>query len=116
MSIRKIRANTATVEGEYVHVEEYSQKSMGFFIGFIFGIILVFTINTLGISLDFMAASLLVLISGILGTSAAPGRVSRNIPEVDVVEIKYYPDEERVTVVIDDERTKRKQSVAVSKN
>jgi len=113
MSIRKVRANTATREGDYVYVEEYSQKSLGFFIGFTFGIILVFIVNSLGIPLDFISASLIILMSSVLGTSAAPGRVTRNIPEVDVVEIKYYPDEERVTVVIDDERTKRKQSVSV---
>jgi hypothetical protein len=49
-----------------------------------------------------------------LGAWIAPGRVIRQIPNIDLVEIKSYPTTNRVTVVLDDERTKRKQAVAVS--
>jgi hypothetical protein len=42
-------------------------------------------------------------------TALAPGKVLRDIPLVDLVEIKRYAGEDKVTVVLDDERAKRNQ-------
>lgn len=39
----------------------------------------------------------------------APGRILRDIPLVDLVEIKRYQGKDKVTVVLDDERVKRNQ-------
>lgn len=48
-----------------------------------------------------------ILIFAVLIAAFADGRVSREIPISDLVEIKHYPGKEKVTIVLDDERTKR---------
>lgn len=111
MSIRKIRANSAKVDGDYVCIEEYSARPGGTLGGFVLGCILAAIVG----STNLIIIIIILLVCSVAGFVFSPGRVVRSIPEVDLVEIKHYPDEERVTVVLDDARTKRKQATSAPK-
>lgn len=110
MSIRKIRANKAEIEGDYVKIETYSQRSAAFITALIsFSIIYIVTF-TASPEYDnhFLGIIIVIGISTIIAT-LAPGRILRDIPLVDLVEIKRYQGRDKVTVVLDDERVKRGQ-------
>lgn len=109
MSIRKIRANSAHVDNEYIHVEQHSMQPLGALFGFGIGLIIALVAET-----DVMTGGIITLSCTFILAAFFPGKVVRDIPEVDVVEIKHYPNEDRVTVVVDDERSKRRQAVATS--
>lgn len=107
MSIRKIKANKAEIEGDYVIVETYSQRPPTFLAAF-------FTLSIAYIFIFFQTFNLLIGILGVISISMliaafAPGRILRDIPLVDLVEIKRYQGKDKVTVVLDDERVKRNQ-------
>lgn len=104
-NIRKIKANSAVVDGRYVHVERHSLQPLGAIIGSIVGLLIVF-ITSQDIKIDGITI-IIILISTFLFAASFPGKVTRDIPEGDVVEIKRYPGEDRVTVVLDDQRTQR---------
>lgn len=103
MAIRKIKANAARVEGDYVLVEQHSQKTLGAFLGFVVGIGLAVLINE-----DWLLNGAVILMATSIGSALFPGEVIREVPQADLVELKHYPEEDRVTVVLDDERVKRK--------
>lgn len=105
MSIRRIKANTARVEGDYVLVEEYSRKSFGAILGFILGLVIVIILKT-----DLLSGMVVIFFAVFMMSLLFPGNVVREVPVADMVELKHYPDKERVTVVLDDERVKRKQT------
>lgn len=107
MSVRKIRANKAVIEGEYVLVEKYSYRVHLVVVCLVVGAVGFFS----HIPLVMMGAGSGVIFSLLI----MPGRVIRQIPRVDVLEIKHYPSSKKVTVVLDDERTKRRQPVTVKK-
>lgn len=102
-NIRRIKANSAEVYDHYVHVEQHSLQPLGAIIGSIVGLFLASAASQ-----DMITASSIILVSACIFAASFPGKVVRDIPEADVVEIKRYPDEDRVTVVLDDERVKRK--------
>ncbi len=110
MSIRKIKADVVEIEGEYLRIEHYSRRSYGGIIGFIFAVLLLLGIDGTTIFVD----GVLIILMTSVGAGLAQGRVIRQIPLVDLVEIKEYPTSHRVTIVLDDARTKRRQAVAVS--
>lgn len=109
MSIRKIRANTAEIEGDYVKVETHSQRLITFLATFlalaITCVLILLLFPNFNIILGF------VVTTGISALAAvfAPGQILRDIPLVDLVEIKRYKGKDKVTVVLDDERVKRNQ-------
>ncbi len=111
MSIRKIKAHRAKVNDDYLSVETKSYKAFGGIFGAIIGLIVGWALGD-GHSGQFV----FIIISGIagfvLGLLSAPGKVVREIPSVDLVEIKRYDYKGRVTVVLDDERTKKRQAVS----
>jgi hypothetical protein len=113
MSIRKIRANTANVDGDFIIVESDSWKPFGIIIGFLIGLMLclVFEVSTDDIIVVLLITSFFGVLIGLL---VLPGRVVRQIPSIDLVEIKRYKNTNRVTVVLDDARTKRRQPEVVS--
>ncbi len=113
MGTYKIRANTAEIQGEYLIVSHYSWRPVGVVIGIVVG---VFIISSAKSSLSLGAMALIMSCCTGLGGIIAPGRIRRLIPNVDLAQIKYYDTPPpHVTVVLDDERTKRKQAVAVKK-
>lgn len=113
VSIRKIKANKAEVEGDYLIVETYSRKPVTFLVTFLILSISYFvyaiyaplqaprTIDPLGIVIIIIVAAIIA--------AFADGKVWREIPIGDIVEIKHYPGKEKVTVILDDERLKRNQ-------
>lgn len=107
MSVRKVRANKAVIEGDYVLIEKYSYRLHAGVLFFLVGVVGLFWHQPLVL----FAAGVGLVISVFL----IPGREIRQIPRVDVLEIKHYPSDHRVTVVLDDERTKRRQPVTVKK-
>lgn len=107
MSVRRIKANKAVIEGDYVLIEDYSYRRYAVFLCLLVGVMAFanhFTPLVIG-SVIGLVCSITIL----------PGKVIRQIPRVDVIEIKHYPSDHRVTVVLDDERTKRRQPVSVKK-
>lgn len=113
MSIRKIKANTATVDGDFIIVESDSWKPFSIIIGFSIGLVLYLAFDVK--SSDTIIVVLLIsLISALVGFLILPGRVVRQIPSIDLVEIKRYRNTNRVTVVLDDARTKRRQPEVVN--
>lgn len=101
MAIRKIRANRATREGEYVVIETYSKRWMYVMSGAAMGVL----VGT--IILDDYSSFVSLLAGSMVGTFYGGEGDTRYVPFADVVEIKKYPFR-RVTVVLDDERVKRR--------
>lgn len=110
MSIRKIKANKAEIEGDYVKVETHSQRLITFVTTFIIlAVVCIFialVFSKAGILIGGLAASIGI---ATLVAAFAPGQILRDIPLVDLVEIKRYQGKDKVTVVLDDERAKRNQ-------
>lgn len=111
MTIRKIKAHSAEVDNDYVYVEQGSYRTIGAFLGGMIG----FIISIISGVNSFEDTMIITCITTILGVFLFKGREVRQIPSVDLVEIKQYPGINRVTVVLDDERTKRRQPVATNK-
>lgn len=113
MSIRKIKAHKAQVNDEYISIETRSYKTIGAMVGCFTGL-LFGGILSQGQPGETMLVSIIIGgISGLfLGALTAPGKVIREIPSVDLVEIKRYDYKDKVTVVLDDERTKKRQAVS----
>lgn len=112
MSIRRIKANTAKVDGDFVIVESHSLKSFGVIAGFLIGLLLclLYEVNANDVIIIMLLTS---FFGALIGVLVLPGRVVRQIPAVDLVEIKRYKNTNRVTVVLDDARTKRRQPEVV---
>lgn len=109
MSIRKIKANTAEIEGDYVKVETYSKRLTTFLKTFLVLSLICFITFFALPTINLLVAIVSTLGVSILAAALAPGRVLRDIPLVDLVEIKRYQGKNKVTVVLDDERAKRNQ-------
>lgn len=107
MSVRKIKANRAVIEGDYVLIEKFSYRTHASIVFLLLGII--------GFFYHFPLAVLGAAGGVVFSLLLVPGKEIRQIPRVDVLEIKHYPSDRRVTVVLDDERTKRRQPVTVKK-
>ncbi len=101
MTIREIKANEAYIEGDFIHVEMYDSSVVNGSIGMAIGAVAsaVITQNP-GFIL------IVSLLTGLLGVSFTSHKIVWQIPRADLVEIKSYPDDERVTVLLDDERMK----------
>lgn len=112
MSIRRIKANNAFVDGDYVTVETNSMKFMGAIFGFLFGVFICVISNNVQADGFFYIILVTTVFGFLIGVLIFPGKVVRQIPTVDLVEIKRYPSTHKVTVVLDDERTKRRQPVS----
>lgn len=111
MSIRRIKANKAEIDGDYVKVETFSQRPIVFFTTLISLLIIYAVVIDLNRQdpEHLFFSTLAILFASIIMTALAPGKVLRDIPLVDLVEIKRYAGEDKVTVVLDDERAKRNQ-------
>ena len=112
MSIRKIRANHAEITGDYITIYKTSYRSIGFLA--FFGTLFFGTLVLLP-SADILVAFVVSITLAAVLCLMIPGQEIRMIPRVDLVEIKSYPNEHKVTVVLDDDRTKRRQPVTVKK-
>lgn len=112
MSIRKIKANTAEIEGDYVKVETHSQRLISFLKTFLILAIVCILVYVSDLLPNFNIVFALIITISIsaLAAAFAPGQILRDIPLVDLVEIKRYQGKDKVTVVLDDERVKRNQS------
>ena len=104
MTIRKIKANKAQEEGDYIRIELYSTRPicmvLGALIGFFLGLLLSESNNE--ITLTILSTIALAFIGALCGH----GKEVRRVPKADLVEIKQYSSG-HVTVVLDDERVKR---------
>ncbi|WP_020394008.1 hypothetical protein [Thiolinea disciformis] len=112
MAIRRIKANKARVEAGFVIIESDSLKETGSVLVFISTFITVLilylsdedqSLNQNFLLVNFAISAVIALFSFIL----FPGRIIRKAPEADLVEIKEYKEENRVTVVLDDARVKK---------
>lgn len=112
MSIRRIKAHKAHhVNDDYISVETQSYKTFGAIIGVIVGLFVGAALGD-GSSTQSWFIFTGSILGFVLGLLLAPGKVVREIPSVDLVEIKRYDYKNRVTVVLDDERTKKRQAVS----
>ncbi|MEZ5478427.1 MAG: hypothetical protein R3E95_13400 [Thiolinea sp.] len=123
MSIQKIKANYADFEGEYLYIKRKPFRFVWGLLGFIIGIITSFMI--INIPMEFFQIKkqeyelytiLITLFSTIIFMYAAGNEEDYIVPKVDVLTIKKYPIKHKVTVVLDDERTKRRQPVTTKNN
>ncbi|HMT94431.1 hypothetical protein [uncultured Thiothrix sp.] len=110
MSIRKIKANTAEIEGDYVKVETHSQRLISFLKTFLILAVVCILISQFFPNFDIIFGLVITFSISALAAAFAPGQILRDIPLVDLVEIKRYRGKDKVTVVLDDERVKRNQS------
>lgn len=114
VSIRKIKANKAEVEGDYLIVETHSRKPFTFLVVFlslsISYFFYIFYTSLQSPRIIDPIGLIIILIVAVIIAAFADGKVWREIPIGDIVEIKHYPGKEKVTVVLDDERLKRSQA------
>lgn len=105
MTIRKIRADSAVREGDYISIETKSRRPLGFVIGTLAGLslgVLVWYINQ---DIRFEILCLIAIVFGAFGAVKSQGGHVRLVPSEDLVEIKAYHSPKRVTVILDDQRS-----------
>lgn len=115
MAIRRIKAHDAYLEGDFVVVRHKSLEFQYFITTLIFAAVLILVIvinsdNYLELLTDpnFVGIALCsAFMVGIIGFLGAPPEITRLIPKEDLVEIKRYDKQQRVTVVFDDARVKK---------
>lgn len=105
MSVRKIIANKAKIEGNYLIIETYSQKRPTFLFVFIslsvsyFSYIIYAPSQAARPYLDPLWILAILVISSLIAASAT-GKILRQIPVSDILEIKHHPKKKRVTVLL----------------
>ncbi|SKA83340.1 hypothetical protein SAMN02745130_02389 [Thiothrix eikelboomii] len=105
MSVRKIIANKAKIEGDYLIIETYSQKLPTFSFVFLslsisyFAYIIYAPAQPTHPHLDPLWI-LAILVISILIAASATGKILRQVPVKDIVEIKHHPKKKRVTVLL----------------
>ncbi|RVU85989.1 hypothetical protein EOL70_00625 [Leucothrix sargassi] len=103
MPIRRIKAHRAVQEGDKVKITTESDRLPCIIICLLIAFVAIFFIN----KPDEPLLNLGVLGMGfLLGLLFGSSQVDREVPLADVVEIKRYDWPERVTVVLDDERSR----------
>ena len=109
MYIRKIKANIAMEEGDYIRIEQYSTRFTFMLVGAIIGVVLgiAYVMSLTDVSNEPTIITISTLFFAVLGLILSQGKEVRRVPKADLVEIKEY-DNEHVTVVLDDERVKNK--------
>ena len=107
MAIRRIKADIATNDGDYIRIERRSRRGAGLLIGTATGLLIWFLYYNLGMTFPNKEFGfiLIVSISATVGFFSDEGKVVRNVPTIDLVAIKRYSWPPRVTVIIDDERS-----------
>ncbi len=116
MSIHKIKANYVDLDGEYAIIKRAPFTFIWIIVGIVFG----FTTGTI---LQYLLEvpqshySYTVIITVISAIAFPLFSINSHeeyiVPKVDIVTIKKYPKQHRVTVVLDDTRTKRQQATVV---
>lgn len=112
MAIRRIKANRARVEAGFVIIESDSSKEVGAVLIFVLTFIMILAVylndETKRLDSDFLLANFAIsAVLALFSFFIFPGRIIRKAPEADLVEIKEYKEENRVTVVLDDARVKK---------
>ena len=95
MAIRRIKAHTASEEGQYIKIEKQSMRlfglilgaCIGFFLGMFF---LVISEITLAPEFHFIVVVSSSVFFAVLGASMAGGHEVRLVPKADLVEIQRY--------------------------
>ena len=112
MSVRRIKAHYAVEQGDVVRITTESNRLAYIAISML--LMFVFVLYELE-SADPVVQSLLVLFAACLGFLLSSGQVEREVPRIELVEIKPNKWSQRVTVILDDERSKHARSISSPK-
>ena len=109
MTIRRIKADAATEDGDYIRIERRSRRGFTTLVGVLLGVLICWFISVLGYIYPNQEIVLLIVVimSMVAGFFLDEGQVVRRVPKIDLVEIKRYAWPPGVTVVFDDERIMR---------
>lgn len=109
MSIRKIKANKATEDGDYIRIEDNSTRGLAALLGAILGIVVgILIADHFQVIKDEIPVLIVAttIVCSICGFFLGSSKVVRRVPKTDLVEIKRNSFRQ-VTIVLDDERVKR---------
>jgi len=113
VAIRKIKANSATEDGDYIKIEDHSTRPFGALAGALVGVfVALIAVEYFQIYNDeaLTLVIFIVCVLTVLGILLGRNRIVRRVPKSDLVEIKKKS-HNQVTVVLDDERVKRQQNL-----
>ena len=98
-----IKADSATVEGDYVIVKKTPFRATRLFLWVVLlCVLIVCLIKSAGAVISASVVVIFVIIDSILSSDEA----IYTVPKRDLVAIKHYPRKRKVTVVFDDEKSK----------
>ncbi|PWQ99540.1 hypothetical protein [Leucothrix arctica] len=108
MPIRRIKAHYAIEEGDTLRIITKSNRVSSVMIAIFLAII----VSLIALSnMSYIAQLVFILLAGATGFLLGSGRIEREVPRVDIVEIKRYNWPPRVTVILDDERARMARPV-----
>ena len=103
MAIRRIKAHYAIEEGDILKVINKSNRMAYFIVAVLMGMALVILLLP---KENWLVQIMIIMGAALLGFLCGDSGIEREVPRVDLVEVKRYHWPPRVTVVLDDERAK----------
>ena len=108
MPIRRIKAHYAIEEGDTLRIITKSNRVSSVIISIVLAIIVSLIALT---NMSYISQLVFIILAGGAGFLVGSGRIEREVPRVDLVEIKRYNWPPRVTVILDDERARMARPV-----